>query len=304
MSNPTSNAPWVSVGMPVYNSAEFIRKALDSILGQTHRNFELIISDNASTDDTESICRAYSAKDPRIRYVRQSENIGATSNFRYVLEAASHDRFIWATADDWWDPDRLERLISAQTPEDASVLGRINRYVEGQCYASYVPVSFRKGQWWKYLMREESRCEKVYFIYGLMWRNTALNCFGGIRDRQYWADAIFCYRLLWQGNLKSIEDATLHCVSHPSSTGAQWGLKYRWSWARLLFRAHPYGFYRQYIASSPSAMRRRVAMATIVKAIASQFHIWWRAFRRIVLRRPYVHGALPGGERLVYRSSL
>jgi glycosyltransferase involved in cell wall biosynthesis len=92
--------PQVSIGMPVYNGGATIREALDSLLAQTFSDFELIISDNASTDNTEAICREYSAKDVRIRYVRQPTNIGLAPNFKFVLDQARSDFFLWAAADD------------------------------------------------------------------------------------------------------------------------------------------------------------------------------------------------------------
>jgi glycosyltransferase involved in cell wall biosynthesis len=100
--------PKVSIGMPVYNGEPFIREALDSLLAQTFTDFELIISDNASTDGTEAICREYAAKDDRIRYVRQPENRGALANFQFVLDEAVGEYFMWAAADDIRAPDCLE----------------------------------------------------------------------------------------------------------------------------------------------------------------------------------------------------
>lgn len=92
--------PQVSIGMPVYNGEKFIREALDSLLAQTFTNFELIISDNSSTDRTEDICREYSDRDIRIIYIRQIENIGAAANFKYVLDRSTAEYFMWAAADD------------------------------------------------------------------------------------------------------------------------------------------------------------------------------------------------------------
>ena len=98
----THSMPKVSIGMPVYNSEVFIRDALDSLLAQTFTDFELIISDNASADDTEMICREYALKDKRIRYVRQAENRGAVANFQFVLDESVGDYFMWAAGDDIW----------------------------------------------------------------------------------------------------------------------------------------------------------------------------------------------------------
>jgi glycosyltransferase involved in cell wall biosynthesis len=97
---PVSDIPKVSIGMPVYNGEPFIREALDSLFAQTFINFELIISDNASTDRTEEICREYAERDTRIRYIRQMENIGASANFQFVLGQANGKYFMWAAADD------------------------------------------------------------------------------------------------------------------------------------------------------------------------------------------------------------
>jgi len=99
--------PKVSVGMPVFNGEKFIREALDSLLAQTFTDFELIISDNASTDKTEAICRKYAIKDKRIRYVRQSKNRGGVNNFKWVLDAAVGEYFMWAACDDKWSKTYL-----------------------------------------------------------------------------------------------------------------------------------------------------------------------------------------------------
>lgn len=105
-----SNKPKVSIGMPVYNGEKYIREALDSLLAQTFTDFELIISDNCSTDNTQEICREYATKDSRIRYARQSRNIRAISNFEFVLQESSSDFFMWAASDDIWAEDWLDSL--------------------------------------------------------------------------------------------------------------------------------------------------------------------------------------------------
>jgi glycosyltransferase involved in cell wall biosynthesis len=91
----TSKIPRVSIGLPVFNGEKYLAEALDSILSQTYRDFKLIISDNASTDRTEQICREYAAKDRRIRYYRNEKNIGAPKNFNRVFELSSGKYFRW-----------------------------------------------------------------------------------------------------------------------------------------------------------------------------------------------------------------
>ena len=103
-----NNRPAISIGLPVYNGAKFIAEAFDSLLSQTFRDFELIISDNASTDDTRAICEAYVARDGRITYTRQPRNFGATFNWNFVVHAARGGLFKWASANDWCEPTMLE----------------------------------------------------------------------------------------------------------------------------------------------------------------------------------------------------
>src|SRR5436190_12174806 len=92
--------PIVSIGLPVFNGERYLRQALDSLLGQDFQDFELIISDNASTDRTAEICRAYVAKDRRIRYYRNESNIGSAPNYRRVFELARGEFFKWCSHDD------------------------------------------------------------------------------------------------------------------------------------------------------------------------------------------------------------
>lgn len=106
-----SDKPLVSIGMPVYNGESYIRQALKSLLAQDYEHFELIISDNASTDQTGEICREYAAHNPRVVYYRNDENMGAAWNFKRVLELAKGKYFMWAAHDDLWDINYLKECI-------------------------------------------------------------------------------------------------------------------------------------------------------------------------------------------------
>lgn len=105
--------PRVSIGLPVFNGGNGLREALRSLLNQSYTDFEIIISDNASTDSTATICEALSAGDPRIRYHRQPKNLGAFPNFVNVLDRASGEFFMWAAADDWWSSNFIETTVAA-----------------------------------------------------------------------------------------------------------------------------------------------------------------------------------------------
>lgn len=102
----------VSIGFPTYNGAKKMRPSLESLLNQTYRNTEIIISDNASTDDTAEVCREYAARDSRIRYIRQRTNLTQGQNMRFVMQSARGEYFMLAADDDLWRPAFIERLKS------------------------------------------------------------------------------------------------------------------------------------------------------------------------------------------------
>ena len=107
----TLKHPIVSIGLPVYNGEDFLKYALDSLLSQTFRDFEIIISDNASTDNTPKICQEYVLRDKRIRYIRQNNNMGALWNFNFVLKQSNKEYFIWVSSDDKLHPEFLEKNV-------------------------------------------------------------------------------------------------------------------------------------------------------------------------------------------------
>lgn len=106
-----NNLTILSIGLPIYNGEEFIKKRIESILNQTFKDFELIISDNASTDNTQMICQACLKKDKRIRYIRHEENMGEIWNFNFILEKAAMKYFVMAAGDDIWSKEFLEKNI-------------------------------------------------------------------------------------------------------------------------------------------------------------------------------------------------
>ena len=108
-----SVVPRLSVGLPVYNGEDYIAESIEALLGQTYEDFELIISDNASTDGTPGICRRYEKQDSRVRFIRQHQNIGLSPNHNFVLEEARGEFFKWAAADDLYGRDLFKRCVDA-----------------------------------------------------------------------------------------------------------------------------------------------------------------------------------------------
>ena len=118
----SSNHPRISIGMPVYNGENFLQQGLDSILAQTYEAFELVISDNASTDRTEEICRAYAQNDRRIRYYRHENNRGPAWNYNYVFELSTGEYFKWSAHDDLYTPDFLSKCVEVLDRDSTVVL--------------------------------------------------------------------------------------------------------------------------------------------------------------------------------------
>ena len=112
----------VTVGLPVFNGENYVAETIESLLKQTYHNFELLISDNASTDGTAEICQQYAAQDSRVRYHRNERNLGANPNFNRIVKSASGTFFKWMAHDDLVAPDYLEKCVTALQVNRAAVL--------------------------------------------------------------------------------------------------------------------------------------------------------------------------------------
>jgi len=119
--------PLVTIGLPVHNGENFLGEALDTLRAQTLDDFELVVSDNASTDRTAEIVEVAASEDPRIRYVRQATNIGAAANFNFVFTEARGKYFCWASHDDRWAPEFLARCVKALDADGEAVVAFAGR---------------------------------------------------------------------------------------------------------------------------------------------------------------------------------
>jgi glycosyltransferase involved in cell wall biosynthesis len=124
--------PRVSVGLPAFNGEKYLPKALDSLLAQDYEDFELIISDNASTDETGRICEKYARQDGRIRYSRNPSNIGLAPNHNRVFTLARGEFFKWAACDDEYPRQMLKRYMEAfdAAPPSVSVVYSVCEYID------------------------------------------------------------------------------------------------------------------------------------------------------------------------------
>jgi len=126
-------APRLSIGLPVYNGEDYVAESLESLLGQTYEDFELIVSDNASTDGTADICQGYAKQDSRVRYFRQSRNLGCNPNHNFVIAQARGELFKLASDDDLYARDLLKRCIE--------VLDQCPQYVLAHAWSALIDAS-------------------------------------------------------------------------------------------------------------------------------------------------------------------
>lgn len=159
--------PFVSIGLPVYNGEKYLANALNSLLNQTFRDFEIIISDNASTDKTPIISEKFFQKDKRVKYIRHEKNFGATKNFIFTLSKAKMQYFMWAAADDYWDPQFLEKNLKV-LDMNKNIIGSISNV---EFVGENLPNMYKsneKGTTFQYLIKHlpqptASLSEKVSF---------------------------------------------------------------------------------------------------------------------------------------------
>jgi glycosyltransferase involved in cell wall biosynthesis len=208
--------PKVSIGLPVYNGENYLEEALTSLLDQTFSDFELIISDNASTDRTQEICRAYEA-DPRVRYCRNSRNQGASWNLNRVVELSRGDYFKWAAHDDLCGPEFLERCVAVLDRSPSVVLCSTETIIidgQGKHLRRYVdPCDIRSP-------RAHERFRNVLYNLGLS------NCIYGVvrtgrlrmtrlHGAYFYADAVLLAELGLLGPFWRVPEYLFYRRDHP-----------------------------------------------------------------------------------------
>ncbi|MBF0414790.1 MAG: glycosyltransferase family 2 protein [Magnetococcales bacterium] len=220
------HVPQVSIGMPVYNGELFIREALDSLLSQTFTDFELIISDNASTDGTEAICREYAAKDERIRYVRQEKNKGVVANFKIVLDEAVGEYFMWTAADDRLSHNWIAELYPIVSESGNIAFGYV-QVIDNSGNRQPHPANHRNLQYAgsrfirkiKYFL-DPNFLGKANPMYGLMPRHVITNeAFSILNRTDSGSDILFLYKLLDNIEIRTTMTAQLEKRIHIDCTG-------------------------------------------------------------------------------------
>jgi glycosyltransferase involved in cell wall biosynthesis len=123
------SVPRLTIGVPVYNGQKYIRFTLDSLLAQTFRDFEILVTDNCSTDSTPQIVAEYAARDPRVKYLKNETNLGPAKNYKVSMDAARGEFFKWNPADDVCEPTFLEKCIAVLDADPTVVLAHPLTYI-------------------------------------------------------------------------------------------------------------------------------------------------------------------------------
>lgn len=200
----------VFIGMPVYNGAPHLRNAIESILKQSFSDWIMLISDNCSDDETETICKEFIRTDSRIKYYRQKQNIGAAGNFQYVLDRADLPYFMWAAADDIWEPEFLAscvRILENDSKCGMAFCNIVNIDTYGRIIREYPDLSRFSGEnqlfnRCKYLLDPEimGKANLIYSVYRLelckkVWKHNPLT--------NYWgSDMCFVLAVILRSQLK------------------------------------------------------------------------------------------------------
>lgn len=204
----------VSIGVPVYNGENYLRQAIESLLCQSHENIEVIISDNASTDETGRICKEFTRKDRRVSCFQHSANKGAIWNFNFVLQQAHGEYFMWAAHDDLWDKDWVSTLLRNYTDKTAISFGHVVNIDEAgtiiRTYHRYEFAGLRSLRLIRFYLAEDTY-GKPNLIYGLY--RTAMLTQLGFREygkSLYGQDMQFIFSCLSHGTVTTDPSVLLY----------------------------------------------------------------------------------------------
>jgi glycosyltransferase involved in cell wall biosynthesis len=211
--------------MPVFNSEATLKLAIDSILKQTFTDFELIISDNCSTDSTSAICQEYANKDSRISYIRQATNIGGVRNFKFVLDQGRRKYFLWAAADDVRSSDFLEENVRFLETHADYVASTSPNCFEGQNPVGTNLVTFEiVGSVEERFMQFFDNCWQSHGIFYSVFRKEALSTCEVLNQSFTAADWVVDLFLIKHGNVhRSVNGLTTFGVNGASRGVDAWG---------------------------------------------------------------------------------
>jgi glycosyltransferase involved in cell wall biosynthesis len=292
--------PLVSIGLPVYNGENFLAEAIEAILNQTFTDFELIISDNASTDRTEEICRKYAAKDSRILYSRNDRNLGAIANYNLVFERSSGRYFKWAAHDDLIATAFLERGVEVLERKPEVVLwfpgigymdaqGRAERIAPGELS---VQAGHPAERLHCFVNHQKNSTDIFWAVFGLI-RSHALRQ-TGLLGKFVASDQVLLMRLLLLGQFYQLPDCLYFRRVHPLASTVKlpksrtYRERVKWydaqSSARVILPN--WRLILEALSAVKGAQLKRSAQAGCYFALARMFAQRWKRLGRELLSVP------------------
>lgn len=292
------NRPRVSIGLPVYNGQRYMEAALSALLAQTFTDFELVISDNASTDRTSEICQKYAAADPRVRYYRNETNLGANPNFNRVLELSRGEYFRWAAYDDVCMPQYLARCVEALDSDRKAVLAHTRTTIideAGNFIDTHPDALAKRGilpheiddpprqldsAWPVTRFRDLLLKTKWCFeIFGLMRREMVLQT-GGHADF-YGTDKVILAYLALQGRFVEVPEKLFLRRHHPQQSSSLKSAKQRALWSGAKKAGGPLASQKRCLAGylnaihhAPLSPAQRLGCYGVIAAYVSQPNKW------------------------------
>lgn len=219
----------VSVITPVFNGAPFLRECIDSVLAQTHHNFEYIIADNCSTDDTLSIARSYAGADERVRVLTFDSHVGPIQNWNRSLDATHPDsQFVkYVHADDWLFPECVERMVALAQAQDSVGIVSAHRLEEDRISLDRLPQAYAEPRMARELVMDGREVARAVFrefasVLGsptaLLLRTEAVKQHTPFFDESYLhADKDACIRVLGDWDLGFVREVLTFTRRHNES---------------------------------------------------------------------------------------
>lgn len=227
MSNP-GPVPRLTLGLPVYNGDKHLAASVDSLLAQTFTDFELIISDNGSTDGTQALGEQYARIDPRVRYVRHPQNRGAAFNHNFVIEEARGEFFKWVSDDDLYRPELLQLCVEA--------LDRRPEVVVAHAWTAFIDESGHLTNWIDYPLTTDVPSARERFR-SLLYTQGGDDIYGVIRTAVlrrvapygsfHLPDRTFVAELALHGRFHNHPDFLYLRRDHPGRVGRAGGVRDR-----------------------------------------------------------------------------
>jgi glycosyltransferase involved in cell wall biosynthesis len=221
-------SPRVSIGLPVYNGERYLSAAVDSILAQTYTDFELVISDNGSTDSTQELCRRYAAQDERVKYHRSEENRGGTWNFNRVVELSHGEFFRWAAHDDAIAPTYLERCVAVLDADPDVVLAHTQvEIIDGDDVSSGVydapPMRLEDDRVHVRFHDVTTYHGRLHLIFGVVRRDALdrIPAYGAYGH----ADGVLLARLIMLGKFVQLDEPLQLMREHADQASTTYGVK-------------------------------------------------------------------------------